>query len=171
MVYLSADLHLGHEAIIRLCKRPFSSVPDMNRTIIQNINSRVHKGDVLYLCGDLTHRIPVEEANELISRLNGDKVLIRGNHDKGYDPALFREIFDFTQFSFAGVRFAAMHYPMVEWPGSFRGSVHVHGHQHNGPEYNVEQRNAGIRRYDVGLDANGFFPVSAHEILQFMGIV
>lgn len=50
-----------------------------------------------------------------------------------------------------------MHYPMVTWPKSWHfGSIHLHGHQHNKPEYNQQQKEAGILRYDVGMDANDY---------------
>lgn len=61
-----------------------------------------------------------------------------------------------------------MHYPMVEWPKSRHGSVHLHGHQHNKSDYNERMRKEGIKRYDVGVDANDFKPVSINEILNFI---
>ena len=41
-------------------------------------------------------------------------------------------------------------------------------HQHNHRDYNELMRSKGIRRYDVGVDANEFYPVSIDEIIDFM---
>lgn len=54
----------------------------MNKVLIRNFNNMVHKNDTVYLLGDVTHRVSLDEANELISKLNGHKILICGNHDK-----------------------------------------------------------------------------------------
>ncbi|UTY40724.1 hypothetical protein NMU03_08205 [Allocoprobacillus halotolerans] len=77
MIYFTSDLHLGHENIIRLNDRPFENVEDMNRVLIQNWNSFVKKNDFIYILGDLTMKLPLEKANQIISRLNGRKILIR----------------------------------------------------------------------------------------------
>ncbi len=170
MYYFSSDLHLGHRAVLRMNCRPFETIEEMNRAIITNFNARVHRDDTLYLLGDLAFRIPVEEANELISKLKCKKILIRGNHDKNYDESLFEGVYDFLEINYGGHSISLMHYPMAEWPKSFHGSIHLHGHQHNKPEYNVQQRDEGFRRYDVGVDANYFFPVSVKEIFAFMNV-
>ena len=168
MIYFTSDLHLGHNAAIRMCERPFATVEEMNRTLIANINARVKQHDIIYILGDIAHRTPVEEVNQMIAQINGKKILIRGNHDKKYDPSLFDGIYDFLEVNFEGHSISLMHYPMEEWPKSRYGSLHLHGHQHNKPEYNREQKAQGIFRYDVGVDANGYCPVSWDEILQFM---
>lgn len=167
MIYFTSDLHLGHRAAINMCERPFSTVEEMNRTLIANINARVKKHDILYILGDIAHRTPVEEVNQMIAQLNGKKFLIRGNHDKNYDPSLFEGIYDFLEVNFDGQAISLMHYPMMEWPKSWHGSIHLHGHQHNKPEYNQEQKALGKLRYDVGVDANYYYPVSLNEILKF----
>ena len=167
MIYFTSDLHLGHRGAIKMCERPFADIEEMNRTLIQNINARVQKHDTLYILGDIAHRTPVEEVNQMIAQMNGKKILIRGNHDKNYDPSLFEGVYDFHEVTFDGQPISLMHYPMVEWPKSFHGSIHLHGHQHNKPEYNLEQKAQGILRYDVGVDANYYCPVSLNEILKF----
>lgn len=97
MIYFTSDMHLGHEAIIHMCNRPFKNVEEMNKVLIRNFNSMVHKNDTVYLLGDVTHRVSLDEANELISKLNGHKILICGNHDKKYDESLFEGIYDFLE--------------------------------------------------------------------------
>ena len=66
-----------------------------------------------------------------------------------------------------GTRMVLSHYPMLSWNGKRRGSIQLHGHIHAGAAYNERNRRRGILRYDVGVDANGYAPVSRDEILDF----
>jgi len=59
------------------------------------------------------------------------------------------------------------HYPIQEWNGFYRGAFHLHGHQHNHADENVRNRTNGLRRYDVGVDANAMSPVSLKQIVSF----
>lgn len=169
MIYFTSDLHLGHNAVIRMQNRPFADVEEMNRILIQNYNAVVHKGDTAYILGDLSHHLNAAKANELIQKMNGKKILLKGNHDVNYDPELFEEICDFKTVSFSGQNIALMHYPMLSWPKSRHGSIQLHGHIHADMSYNEKNREEGILRYDVGVDANYYYPVSLQQILQFFG--
>lgn len=87
--WYTADLHLGHERIIELCARPFSSVTEMNEAIITRWNERVEPEDTVWVLGDVALG-PIEESLGLISRLNGYLILVAGNHDRcfaGYGTA------------------------------------------------------------------------------------
>ena len=109
----------------------------------------------------------MEQAYELIKKLNWKNYLIKGNHDKNYDPRLFVDIQDFTTISVNGQYFAMMHYPMLSWPKKSSGSIQLHGHIHARMDYNEKNRAERTKRYDVGVDANNFFPVSAKQIIDF----
>lgn len=167
MIYFTSDQHLGHPAIISMQNRPFQNVEEMNQTITNNYNSMVNKDDTVYILGDICHRLRVEEANNLISKLKGRKILITGNHDKKYDERLFEGIYDFKTVSLYGEYFALMHYPMLSWPKSYHGSYQLHGHIHACSDYNLQNKMNEIRRYDVGVDANDFYPVSVEQIIKF----
>lgn len=81
-IFYSADLHLGHQRIIELCDRPFDSVEEMNRTIIERCNDTVREGDSLYLLGDLVMGSYAENV-ELLRQIRCRHVtLIPGNHDR-----------------------------------------------------------------------------------------
>lgn len=168
MIYFTSDLHLGHEAVIRMQNRPYANADEMNRVLIENYNSVVHENDTVYLLGDICFRIGVDKANELIASLKGKKYLIRGNHDKKYDENLFEEVRDFMMISVNGLHISLMHYPMLAWPRSHYGSIMLHGHIHSDESYNLNNREVSIKRYDVGIDANGYRPVSIKQIEDFL---
>ena len=177
MIFFTSDLHLGHRAVIEMNHRPFSDIDEMNKTLIDNINCKVKQDDTLYILGDLSFRIPLSQANEFIQQIRcKNKYLLIGNHDKNYDESLFKGMYDFkkvTLISKNGLNYdiSLMHYPMMEWPRSRHGSLHFHGHIHSSENaYNREMKESGILRYDVGVDANHYKPVSLDEILEYMGI-
>lgn len=167
MVYFTADMHFGHRGIIAMQNRRFESVEEMDRVLLQNYNAVVHKDDTVYILGDICHHMKIEDADALIRKLNGKKYLIKGNHDKNYDPRLFADMQDFMTASVNGQYFAMMHYPMFSWPKKNSGSIQVHGHIHARMDYNERNRAEGTRRFDVGVDANNFFPVSVMQIVDF----
>ena len=76
MIYFTSDLHLGHRGIIRMQDRPFADLKEMNRLLIYNYNAVVGKDDIVYILGDIAHHLPVEDANEMIRKLKGRKILI-----------------------------------------------------------------------------------------------
>jgi len=81
MIFFTADLHFGHENIIRHCSRPFASVNEMDEALIANWNAVITSKDEVYILGDLTMR-PATEAHQYLVRLKGRKYFIRGNHDR-----------------------------------------------------------------------------------------
>ena len=167
MVWFTSDLHLGHRAAINMCERPFKTIDEMNENLISNFNSCVKKSDTVYILGDIAHRTPVADANRMIEGLNGKKILCKGNHDKKYDENLFDEVYDFLEIAVNGVNISLMHYPLMSWPKSRHGSLHLHGHIHSKGDYNLQQKTKGILRYDVGIDANKYYPVSIEQIKDF----
>lgn len=85
MIWVTADLHLGHKNIIKetYADRPFKTVDEMNWTIINNINSIVKPSDTLCILGDFALGKKKKVAY-WISLINGYKILILGNHDRHF---------------------------------------------------------------------------------------
>jgi len=171
MLYFTADLHFSHENIIKHTHRPFQNSDEMNHALIKKWNEKISPGDEVYILGDFTMK-GAKLATALLSCLKGKKHLIRGNHDgfvssADFDRSLFASIEDYAEITYSNTLFILSHYPFVEWNNSHKGSISLHGHQHNPPEYNYENLRLGIRRYDVGVDANSMAPVSAEDILAF----
>ena len=81
MSWFISDNHFNHKNIIKYCNRPFSSVEQMNRHMIQCWNNTVQKDDEVFHLGDfgLGRR---EDLVRIFEQLNGNITLIRGNHDR-----------------------------------------------------------------------------------------
>ncbi len=174
MFYFISDTHLGHKNIIKQCSRPFSSVEEMDKTIMANWNRKVKKSDTVIILGDLVHKS--EKGPEwYLSCLNGNKILIKGNHDEAllqkiYWPQYFSDVLDSKVIEIQGHSVTLCHYPMLEWKnsrkiGSRKLGYLIHGHTHNrvSPLYDTlfSQGNA----LNAGADINGYEPVSFDELL------
>ena len=163
MIYFTSDPHLGHRFV--LTNRPqFSSVEEMNEILINNINQTVTPKDTLYIIGDATNRLKQDEASDLLRRIRCNKILIRGNHDKEYGPGIFTETHDYLELTYNKHTYILCHYPFICWKRMKHGFINLHGHIHSSPEYNEEHHAIGRLQYDVGVDANGYKPVSIAEI-------
>lgn len=169
--YYISDLHLGHYNIIRLCSRPFLSVEEMDETIINNWNKVVKDTDNVYIGGDFCYK-SCKDPVEYLKRLNGHKHLIVGNHDKSLlkNPAArryFESIKDIMNITDGDKRIVLCHYPMVEWDGFFRNSIHLFGHIHNNTSnatYDIVKNIPNC--YNIGADVLDFTPRTLEEIIK-----
>ena len=125
MMWFTADLHLGDTNILHDMDRPFDSVEEMNRKVIDAINECVATDDRLYILGDFTYRLPLAEAVRLRERIECQNVtLIRGNHDGDWEdpdvPQIWDEVRDYLEIApgyAKGHRLVMSHYPMLSWNG------------------------------------------------------
>ena len=153
MIWFTSDLHLGHASIIRHGYRPYSTVRHMNDRLVG---------------------ISADEVARYRERINCRNVyLVRGNHDlhfpEGTSP--FSQELDYYEgLRTSGLerrRIVMCHYPIADWNGLNGGAIHRHGHIHAKMSYNERNRERGLLRYDVGVDANGYAPVSLASIEAF----
>jgi len=127
-----SDTHFFHQNIIKYCDRPFKSVEEMNEKLIDNWNSVVKRGDLVYhlgdvVMGDFSH----SHFAHIWSRLNGRKRLIVGNHDDvKYLSAggFFEKVMLWRAWDDKNLLFS--HVPIHE-ESIHRGRVNIHGHTHN----------------------------------------
>jgi len=162
MKFYISDTHLGHENIIRLSGRPFKSIAEMDKTLIENWNSAVKSSDDVYIVGDLIHR--ANNPENYLKRLNGILHLVKGNHDKFIKNRALLKYFD----SVDDIKFVQdgenqvvlFHYPMAEWPGYYRNSIHLYGHIHNNENEASKIMGSLKNCYNVGADMPymGFTP-------------
>ncbi len=77
--YFIADTHFDDDNIRRYENRPFDSVEAMNEAMIARWNSVVTEADTVWVLGDFG---AAGREGEMLSRLKGEKMLVKGNHDK-----------------------------------------------------------------------------------------
>ena len=80
MIYIVSDTHFFHRNIIEYCDRPYDNIEIMNEDIVNKWNSIVKEDDIVFHLGDVGFGL-VEQLQPIVHRLNGHKILLRGNHD------------------------------------------------------------------------------------------
>jgi len=173
MIWITSDLHLGHKNIIDLCNRPFENVEEMDGTLIGRWNQRVKPGDDVYYLGDFT-LLGYNKAIEYFAKLNGNIHFIRGNHDKWINRfplsmpvtknGWVQHEDDIKEIKHNGKLIIMCHYPLLEWNGYYRDSIHLFGHVHG------TRIHPNDRGFDVGVDGHNYFPFSLDEIVNQVGV-
>ena len=134
-IFYIADTHFGHKNIITFDQRPFSSVKEMDETLINNWNSVVDKNDTVYILGDFCW-LKEDRWIEILDKLNGGKQLIVGNHDlKNMSKNLrskFQDVKERKKITDNGRNVIMDHFPVMAYEGSYNPSTYMlHGHVHN----------------------------------------
>ncbi len=118
MRYYIADCHFFHRSLLTsMDMRPFSSVEEMNETMIEKWNRKVRKNDEVVILGDLSLGSGAE-TDSVVKRLNGRLCLIRGNHDGRYlnsadfDASRFEWVKDYAELHDNKKKICLMHYPV-----------------------------------------------------------
>ena len=171
MIYFTADHHFGHANIIRHCGRPFSSAEEMDASLLEKWNSCIDQHDTVYILGDLFFR-NIVPARDYLSKMNGKKHLLIGNHDKDWMkrielPDFFVSVSHMLETSDGSHRITMCHYPLMTWNGVAKGSYMIHGHIHNktDAEYIALVRSMP-NLLNAGVDINGYRPVTFNELLK-----
>jgi calcineurin-like phosphoesterase family protein len=139
----------------------------MNEGMITNWNAMVRPGDLVYHLGDFAFTTP-EVATKIARRLNGQKYLVFGNHDKRLrkEPDFLKHWIwakDFAEIKVGDQKIVLCHYAMLTWNQSHRGSWNLHGHSHGSlPD------DPNANRVDVGVDCWDYQPVHFDTIKSLM---
>lgn len=123
-----SDTHFSHTNIIRYTGRPFQSVDEMNEKMIENWNAYVKPGDTVFFLGDFGLGT-TDFLADLCSKLHGNKICIRGNHDG--TPAKMHKIGFSLVLESAFIKIGRhpvelVHIPTNPAPTHFQ----IHGHVH-----------------------------------------
>ena len=131
-VFLVSDTHFGHSGVCSFMRndgvtklRPFDNPDEMDEFMVEAWNKKVKPTDKIYHLGDVVIN---RKALKIMHRLNGDKVLIRGNHDIFRDNE-YREYFRELRAYHVMSGMILSHIPLhTDSLGRF--GTNIHGHTH-----------------------------------------
>jgi calcineurin-like phosphoesterase family protein len=131
-VFLTSDTHFGHAGVCKFTRddgvtklRPWTDPAEMDEEMVRRWNDRVRPKDKVYHLGDVVIN---RKALKTLARLNGDKVLIRGNHDIFPDTE-YREYFRELRAYHVMNGMILSHIP-IHTASLGRFGVNIHGHLH-----------------------------------------
>lgn len=158
--YVISDLHLGHKRILEFTS-PYRSgitVDEHDEWIIQQWNSRVRKRDVVYVLGDVAFS---HEGLAKCALLNGQKMLVMGNHDQFHIDD-YRKHFSIKPGIFKYKGFWLSHAPIH--PAELRGHFNIHGHVH---QHTIDDG----RYINACVEAVNGVPLNVEELRErFQGV-
>lgn len=185
-IWFTSDWHFYHDKILDFHPKRLEIFGNDRSKVVEKMivywNNRVAKIDTVYVLGDLSFG-SVEEKRKLFSRLNGNKVLILGNHDKiaTEQERFFNHITQIKNMKFKksihtclseNLEIIMCHFPLSEWEHVERGSIHLHGHCHGKQDLvnSVLSTKVGRVSIDVGIDSSfaNYDFVSLEKIANYL---
>ncbi|MBO4333404.1 MAG: metallophosphoesterase [Paludibacteraceae bacterium] len=174
-VFFTSDTHFGHQNILQYAQRPFKTIKEMDETLIANWNQTVPDNATVYHLGDFCFG-DAENVARIVEQLNGNIVLIKGNHDRNIDQRcihLFQEVYDQHSLLIEGQRILLNHYPILCYAGTYSSSKptwQLFGHLHlkaggSGADFNRVSV-CFPYQYDVGVDLNNYAPISWQQLRE-----
>lgn len=166
-IFFASDHHFHHANILTFKRddgtplRDFSSVSHMNEHMVNSHNSVVRPGDKVYFLGDVCMDRK-GKGLEILSRMNGEKVLIKGNHDLA-KPSDYLKYFKDIRGSHQFDGLIMTHIP-IHSESLARWGLNVHGHLH----YNVVRMPLSQipdkRYFSVCMERINYTPISLEEV-------
>lgn len=133
--YFTSDLHWHHNRICEFTNRKLFTTPEEHTEWLIDIwNKQVTKADKVYHLGDFSFSHKYEEVAKVISRLNGQKFMIKGNHDRSeiLDKLkannLIQNWFDYKEIKVGETPACLFHFPIASHHRQHYGSFMIHGH-------------------------------------------
>lgn len=193
-IWFTSDPHFGHAKCIEYCSRPYKSADEMDEKLIANWNRVVQPQDTVIVVGDFFMYHKKAKLKEILTRLHGKKILVRGNHDMSQSEMHtvgFDLVCDSMTMQMAGETVNISHYPykkktifyrfwdFMHWidpkkyfkPRRFKnqldddGRFLIHGHTHS------KRIKSGKRMIHVGVDAHGFRPISFQRVADIISAI
>lgn len=184
-----SDTHFFHHRIIEHCNRPFKNVKEMNLKMVDNWNKFIKPEDTVIHLGDFSMLAKKDALKDLVKKLNGTIILVKGNHDlkeRELRNAGFI-VFDRLIMTIANKKVLISHYPYrVNWKTLLKikiknilgiqaipykhekrrpidmGFFLLHGHTHSDVKFRGKQIN-------LSAEAWNYCPVNIQEIANYIG--
>ena len=170
-IWLTSDLHFGHDREFIWGPRGFKNVDEMNEAIIKNWNTAVAPEDEVYVLGDLMLG-DNETGIKMIKQLKGTIHIVLGNHDTKARVEMYQECYNVadiqyaTVIKFKGYSFYLSHYPTItsnlEKEFGKHCLINLFGHTHQETNF----YNGLPFCYHIGLDSHNCTPITIDQVLE-----
>ena len=169
-VFLVSDTHFGHAGVCRFMRndgvtklRPWNNPEEMDEEMVKRWNETVRPNDKVYHLGDVVIN---RKALKTLARLNGDKVLIRGNHDIFRDDE-YRQYFRELRAYHVMNGMILSHIPIhPESLGRFGTNIHGHLHANRVQMSNGYRMVDDTRYHCVCVEQTDFRPILFEDVIK-----
>jgi len=167
--YLIADLHFDHEEVIDEFDRPFDDIEEMHSALIDRWNRTVSESDLTIVVGDFACVDTEAEAWYRLSQLNGDKILVDGNH-RPIERSQFSstDLPLTTEYKLETSRYDFLCCHKLEWiPEEWQGWK-IYGHVHDRYPEKHPFLDPQSKSINVGAELLDYTPVSIGHITDLL---
>ena len=170
-VFLVSDTHFGHTGVCRFTGkdgtklRPWTDPNEMDEEMVKRWNERVKPTDKVYHLGDVVIN---RKALSIMRRLNGDKVLIRGNHDIFRDDD-YRQYFRELRAYHVMRGMILSHIPLhTDSIGRFGTNIHGHTHDRRVMKnvFGKLSQEIDIRYHCVCVEQTDYTPILFEDVVK-----
>jgi len=178
-IFLVSDTHFGHAGVCHFTRndgvtklRPWDNSDEMDEFMVEAWNEKVRPNDKVYHLGDVVIN---RKALGIMRRLNGDKILIRGNHDIFRDDE-YRQYFRELRAYHVLNGMILSHIPLHE-ASLGRFGTNIHGHTHANRVMKARGVNAktgevlysdeiDLRYHCVCVEQTDFAPILFEDVMK-----
>ena len=172
-VWITSDLHFGHQREFLYGPRGYSSVDEMMADIVKRWNAKVGKDDDVYVLGDIMLNDDMR-IHALLQLLNGHLHIIVGNHDTDRRIVIYEEWDNVVEVVAAKrlrhkkFHFYLSHYPTLcdsfdDGEPLYTKVINLCGHRHTKDPF--ADWDKGII-YHCELDAHNNEPVLLDDVIE-----
>ena len=164
-IFVTSDLHFSHGNILKYENRPFLGIEHMNEQLIKRWNNVVSKHDKVFVLGDVSFANK-EETKKLVSQLNGKKILIMGNHDRGRSIDFWRYVgFDeVSKYPIILYEHVVMSHEPPTYFNDATPYAYLYGHVHSTEAYKTITKDSAC----VCTERWNYTPVELSKVLELM---
>lgn len=161
MIYFTSDTHFGDARVLRIDRRPFSTMAEHDDALVRTWNDIVAPEDEVWHLGDVMSSRAAGEVEIFLSRLNGRKHLVIGNNDPVpvTEARTWASVQHYAELRVDDQLLVLCHYAFRTWNQMGKKSINLHGHSHG-------RLKPMPRQFDVGVDARGLRPVTLAELTR-----
>ena len=172
-IFLIGCTHFGHENMYKFLNKDgtrvrhqFADAKEGDEAMVERWNNTVSKGDKVYVLGDVAFH---KKHLETVGRLNGSKILVKGNHDNlplAEYAKYFRDVRAYHRLVDDLVLSHVPVHPQSLW--SERNNkywINIHAHLHSGAVMNsLDNSLPDYRYFSVCVERINYTPISLEQI-------